>query len=504
MNNFNDQREKRMNLLRQQGHATVAQILWADFDVFPPRGVDPAIVPRQLVQFVPFAEYVKAHPEHQELVQYTQALIALSNDKSSDHKIYLNTELDYSPPDAIGHETIHKMQLDHYRLIAATRTFNGGADSLVREFLNAAKITQRARVRDPWQQTQAETCAHEDIAQTWDRKMGREIQARMHQCLVAGYGQWGRLPGTKEELWAVMIAVGVRAPSGFLAALQATEVGQKALHDFPPLPYTGAEGPLQAIASDVPEKLTRMYDGPRHRKGIVPGREIGSSQSYLRGKTEKIAFWQDILPAIYGDLLEMYGDGPGRARMGLGRNEKLTGSWLELLRDGDGIYGEKDFGHWAQTIGNERCAEALYNIIHSRWHQELPNDGKIVATLFAQPGIEEALHNWRGERGTTVLQEAILYAQPEIAIGLMDKGLSLHDRGSPGGQSVADWATDYINEAYAKAKGVHAHLASEDMRVINTLDFIFDSQSSLIMPEIPQKKTFAPEGHKSALTAEPI
>lgn len=84
--------------------------------------------------------------------------------------------------------------------------------------------------------------------------------------------------------------------------------------------------------------------------------------------------WRKAYPAMYGNLLEHYGDGPGRARMGLGANpaaaKKITAA---LYRDPDILEG-KNLSDMVADVHPDNAA-MLVNILGdiAEEHPELAN-----------------------------------------------------------------------------------------------------------------------------------
>jgi len=130
-----------------------------------------------------------------------------------------------------------------------------------------------------------------------DIKKGVEVQARLHEIMIDGYKRWGRMPQNRDELWAAMKNAGVKPPP---------EIAQH--------------------LSSLPEN-----SGARHflscKKGGIIDKAIGTISEIQAvvnsfSKAGKDTFWRQTLPELYSDLIEMYGDRPGRERFGLGINPK--------------------------------------------------------------------------------------------------------------------------------------------------------------------------------------
>ncbi len=124
----------------------------------------------------------------------------------------------------------------------------------------------------------------------------------------------------------------------------------------------------------------------------------------------KLTFWNEVLPQVYGDLLEMYGDKEGRSRMGLGVNESLSTTWLALLRENK-EYDGNDILRWAQALTPEQCAQAVQAIIQTEPKQQKINDEAIVETIMNRSGMEKTLETWRDKKGNGLLGRASTFGR---------------------------------------------------------------------------------------------
>lgn len=128
-------------------------------------------------------------------------------------------------------------------------------------------------------------------------KSDAEIQARLHTVLAKGYRkQWKKLPATRHQLWAALITQGLYAPAAIRKELQETRDSE--VKDF----YRpGLRGAFHRVAD-------------RNTNAHVA--ELNAVYRNLLRDPQKEAFWRDVLPTLYGHLLELYGDPDGRDRMG--------------------------------------------------------------------------------------------------------------------------------------------------------------------------------------------
>ena len=122
-------------------------------------------------------------------------------------------------------------------------------------------------------------------------RAGIEIQARIHEVLLDGYQRWGTLPQNREQLIVAMADMGMKPPASVMQSLEQSP--------------TIAE--------------TRQVFGGNSSATPPASRDISRAIGTLT-ETGRTEFWNRSMPALYSDLIEMYGDGPGRARFGLGDN----------------------------------------------------------------------------------------------------------------------------------------------------------------------------------------
>jgi hypothetical protein len=134
-----------------------------------------------------------------------------------------------------------------------------------------------------------------------------EVQARLHEVMVHGYAGWQKMPTNKTELWAALANYGLTPPRAIRKELEASEQGRQALSDF------------------------RVSPAARHRMRMAI-RDLGYAHDFAVFKAHKEAYWQTGIPRIYGALLELYGDGPGRARLDAGVNPRAAKALLSCLK----------------------------------------------------------------------------------------------------------------------------------------------------------------------------
>jgi hypothetical protein len=120
-----------------------------------------------------------------------------------------------------------------------------------------------------------------------------EMQARLHEVMATGYAAWQKMPASKMELWAAMHNLGLETPSSIKKQLKKSPEGKKALKDF-------------KCTRSIKDMLSQDIN------------ELNYVYKFASLKERKEYLWEQSYPAMYGNLLELYGDSLGRERMGLG------------------------------------------------------------------------------------------------------------------------------------------------------------------------------------------
>lgn len=318
-----DMREKMANQLLMRGHASMRELLTASFGEWPPRGleINPNLSHDQQVTFKPFLDATKDQRMGKNIFSKLWNILGEEMDTlgrgtiSGDRLIWINKFKLCTLPrilggggsinSTMGHETIHILQGDHYW--RAQEVFGAEiAQDIWTGHNNAAsnmimhKLTESGPKppKSAWQKSSLMK-AFNAVA-SWVRddkrhaylKEGIEVQARIHQIIMDGYSRWGRMPQTHGELIAALTNAGLKPPPE-IAQYLSNLTEDSSVRRFLPREkgYTGAAVDIQSVSSSFSR--------------------IGQWD-----------FWQETLPAIYADLIEMYGDIPGRARFGLGVNPK--------------------------------------------------------------------------------------------------------------------------------------------------------------------------------------
>jgi len=281
-----DPRERMTNQLLMRGHASVKELLTASFGEWPPKGLDinPAILHDQQVELKTFVE------------PGTRADATISGERS----IRINREICGNKiHSTMGHETTHILQGDHYW--RARQIFGAKmAQDILRVHNDAASNMIMKKIMASEEQSQKSIFRKVFNAAAFWRAggiavyftEGIEVQARIHQMMIDGYSRWEKMPQNRDELWAALANAGLKPPPAVRKYLDALPENSSVRRFLP-----GKKGSTWA-ASDI-----RAVSGSFSESG-------------------RCIFWTETLPALYADLIEMYGDKPGRERFGLGVNSK--------------------------------------------------------------------------------------------------------------------------------------------------------------------------------------
>lgn len=300
-----DPRAMQAAALVLRGQASVDELLKASYGEWPPKGLEIVRQNPQMVHFDSIMRIAENLPGPDTVTGQVQkewkALTQINGaaNQSGPREMRLNHfRLGFMPaltgytglPDAMGHEVTHTLQGDyHARAIGASK------DPDLRQ-----AIGDRDVLFYPSDATSRAFFSHTDhnlLAQWDNRTLGlfdelrdsTEIQARIHQIMAHGYQSWKQLPTSTEQFLVAMQSSGLRVPKEVMDTLDSSPTLAEARRLFPPVASHPASGDINLV------------------------------QYALTPEGQKI-FWNESMPALYGHLLENYGDGPGRARMGLGEN----------------------------------------------------------------------------------------------------------------------------------------------------------------------------------------
>ena len=303
---FNRQRNQEFRRLHEQGQATSEEILRAEFGGEMPHGLDIRHVPDLICKF----HDLRDHESYKDLSAREQMKKMATTAGRSDfaENIYLHPHTVAGRDHMRGkmsdfaltfsHEHIHRLQGAEKQTGWLSSISNVNASFLV---MLAPEYGVRDQVKNLCR-TFSRTVT--DFQLPWKENpfglvksyLGHEteIQARMHEAMSAGYASWQKLPSTKVELWASLESLGLDIPASVRRNLR-TDEGRQARRDF-------------RVSNNARETISHTVE------------QLNKVQRYAVFSEDKERFWDKALPGIYGNLIELYGDTEGRARMGMGTN----------------------------------------------------------------------------------------------------------------------------------------------------------------------------------------
>lgn len=279
-----------------------------------------------------------------------------------------------------------------------------------------------------------------------------EMQARMQEILAMGYQQWQKMPLNKTELWAALINFGMSPPKAVREHMETPE-GKDALAEFKVL-----ESIRKSMAGTVGTFKT--------------------IQAWAGDDDVKQALWDVQYPLLYGELLEMYGDIPGRARMKLGSNPRPSIEISSYLKSFAGRMPEEHAWDIARKIPNDQVIPLVNNLIHlaSGLHDIKNNNSPIARRrkncllvaryLLDRPGIRGAflqpeqvnIHNYSGLDERPPLVSAIHHGDWEMVKLLMDAGANPFQAYHTIDMREKKVATQYPAEALSYIQSVQQNL----------------------------------------------
>ncbi len=323
-------RERMANKLLMQGHASVDELLQASFGEWPPKGLDIVGTNSQRVNLISLWK-MNSHlykPEHMNLLlkaktlqhQLTETFNIAGKATVTGERViginklntfYLNRlnlllsgriwsaltgGNENGTHTTLGHETAHILQGDHYWRAQGVFGY-ANSQKIWSNQKNAASNEIVSRIFEEHEAKRSILTRLFDMVSgslgSGYYKQGLEIQARLHEIVTDGYQRWGVVPQNRIEFFAAMENSGFKLPASIRAEMnEAPEI------DAIRQTFSG---------KPVSNETNAMNDITFAEKLLTP--------------EGRVAFWDKAMPGLYADLIEMYGDGPGRERFGLGKND---------------------------------------------------------------------------------------------------------------------------------------------------------------------------------------
>lgn len=271
-------REELANQLLMRGHATMKEVLTVSFGEWPPKGLD-----------------VNPDVSHEQTVEIQTTHENISGKASCDeHIIYINKEKcdlwGCGIHVTIGHEGVHLLQFDQGMQAeeAGGNRRELTCNKIMRQILDCDLKNLRGNFNRASQHDQ------EWVTQ-YNINSGIEVQARIHVILSEAYQDWQNMPQSRDQLWKALASSGLMPPPEVAEHLEALPVDSD-VHHF------------------------------KHRNGYSPSEKENQAVDELDmvrrtlSESGDVRFWRETLPALYADLIEMYGAHSRRERFGLGVN----------------------------------------------------------------------------------------------------------------------------------------------------------------------------------------
>ncbi|MCE9508053.1 MAG: hypothetical protein K8R48_07050 [Alphaproteobacteria bacterium] len=276
------------NQLLMRGHATVQEMLTASFGDWPPKGLDinPDALKKEPVKLIVFVN-AKLNGQATSTTKEERE-ISINQNSLIKQKIVHST---------LGHEAIHIMQGDtahrkerSFLQKLAYNMFTDGEQqplsNRVMEELTTEKKTGGGLCSE-FQKVMKKTGDYwGEYKHIQYLRSGIEVQARIHQIIIEGYPRWGKVPATQDEFYAAMKNAGLNLPPEI----------EKRLENLP--------------ANSSAHSFLKCEKGQCHKVS-----EINEVTASFPEKGKQV-LWNKVMPALYADLITMYGDKQGGQKMG--------------------------------------------------------------------------------------------------------------------------------------------------------------------------------------------
>lgn len=376
---FNRERNIAMRTLFEQGETSSADIIRAKFGGEMPHGLDLQYLPDFKCTFhnLGEAEEVQSMSAREKLIYFSR----VAGLGGQDERIYIHPgyravgnpmgQHEQALTRIIAHEHTHRLQGED-RQIGWDNAMDG---------MNTAFLTMPRSSDNLWDGAKnlCRVFAHAvmDIGPTY--KSGKEmniknylsreceIQARMDEVMMEGYASWQKMPTTRLELWAALESAGMDLPRSVRRELR-SEDGRQARRDF------RMSGRAQENVAHVVKQLSQA-------EGLAIFTE------------DKDKFWHGAVPRIYGNLIELYGDTEGRARMGLGTNPIAAKQILRNVADTENEITAADAARMVDALPPEHADGVLKSLVrnHASGGNVDANTGRVIDALFENDDTRAAL-----------------------------------------------------------------------------------------------------------------
>lgn len=376
---FNRERNIAMRTLFEQGETSSADIIRAKFGGEMPNGLDLQYLPDFKCKFRDLgdAEQVQSMSAREKNIFFRR----VAGLGGQDERIYIHPgyravgnpmgQHEQALTRIIAHEHTHRLQGED-RQIGWDNAMDG---------MNTAFLTMPRSSDNLWDGAKnlCRVFAHAvmDIGPTYTHGkemniknyLSREceIQARMDEVMMEGYASWQKMPATRLELWAALESAGMDLPRSVRRELR-SEDGRQARRDF------RMSGRAQENVAHVVKQLSQA-------EGLAIFTE------------DKDKFWHGAVPRIYGNLIELYGDTEGRARMGLGTNPIAAKQILRNVADTENEITAADAARMVDALPPEHADRLLKSLVrnHASGGNVDANTSRVIDALFENDDTRAAL-----------------------------------------------------------------------------------------------------------------
>jgi hypothetical protein len=410
------ERDRRMKLLlRNNPVPTSAEILKADFGTDIINGLDTKFPEHknQLMSMVD-AQYFKNMNVKKQTKELRTVMGRAGHSKDvmlhpeilkeSDKRFFGEWKRSYS--NTIAHEHIHRLQ--------AYERDTGWISSFENQNTMVVGLPQRKEgikgtAKHLWQQFNQWSLDNDvsfesgsgvsNISNYFSKEV--EMQARLHEVMATGYAAWQKMPASKMELWAAMHNLGLETPSSIKKQLKKSPEGKKALKDFKC---------TRSVRDEVRQEIN----------------ELNYVYRFASLKERKEYLWEQSYPAMYGNLLELYGDSLGRERMGLGPKPLAAQNLFSELNNSDELDKVRlDF--LTAQVPTEHAVKVLNRLMtmYPEGSQKYEASIQVVNSLLSHEPIRQAVagQKIRSFGDSDPLMYAVL-TNNELAIkALVDAGI---------------------------------------------------------------------------------
>lgn len=290
---LDDPREAMATEMLSRGYASMDEILQASFGEWPPKGLDIVMANPQIVSFGDIADR-PPDPERPNFIVYGDAMLHGERRIRMNHEVLAErmSVIERSAyTSTLGHEGVHILQGDNvYR---ASEIYGPGSRDVQHghQMVIGAHDPLRTIFRDHINTEVTSAFSTDNTKHLEYLSEGVETQARIHEVIIDGYQRWGQVPATREEFLVAMHNSGINIPDEVMDTVRSS-------------PTFEASNRIFGVAS--PHVSQPIDDINFSTNALTP-----------QGQAE---FWNEGATRLYVDLIEMYGDGPGRARFDMGVN----------------------------------------------------------------------------------------------------------------------------------------------------------------------------------------